>query len=321
MERNFIYTSETGDGYRNLATDEWFLDHVGKNDLILYFYQNENAVIIGKNQNPWVECDSEAMKRDGVQLVRRVSGGGAVYHDMGNLNFSFIAGEERYDLDRQMNLVVMALRELGISASLSGRNDLVCEGRKVSGNAFAHRKMRHLHHGTLLIDTDLERLSQYLTVDPKKIRSKGIDSVRSRVCNLKEFRSDLTVKEMTKALTRAFENCFGYWAEWQFSKTEREEIDALAAKHASDRWRLGQTPKFDLEWRERFSWGGFQLCLSFEQGKIIGVNAYSDAMETQLCEEAERLLTGVDYTEEAVKTALLSSAFSQLKEVANCKIL
>ena len=103
-KRNLVYLSESGSGYENLAADEWFLDHVGKEDLVLHLYQNENAVIIGKNQNPWLECDLEAMEKEGVQLVRRVSGGGAVYHDMGNLNFSFIAGKERYDVEKQPHL-------------------------------------------------------------------------------------------------------------------------------------------------------------------------------------------------------------------------
>ncbi|MBR5295477.1 MAG: lipoate--protein ligase, partial [Clostridia bacterium] len=184
MKQNFVYISETKNAHENMAMDEWFLDHVGDDELILLLYQNENAVIIGKNQNPWVECDLEKMKEDGVQLARRVSGGGAVYHDLGNINFSFIAGKNRYDLESQLSLIMTAVQSLGIPCEFSGRNDILTDGKKFSGNAFADRKGKKMHHGTLLVSSDLGRLSRYLTVDPKKIASKGIASVRSRVCNL-----------------------------------------------------------------------------------------------------------------------------------------
>ena len=120
----YFYVSPSRDGWRNLATDEWLIDHLAPDDLILYFYINQNAVIIGKNQNPWKECDIPAMDRDGVQLVRRITGGGAVFHDEGNLNFSFIAGKERYDTDRQFGMILQAVRALGIPAELTGRNDM-----------------------------------------------------------------------------------------------------------------------------------------------------------------------------------------------------
>jgi lipoate-protein ligase A len=133
MERNFLFVSQSQNGYRNLAVDEWFLDHVGAEDLILHLYQNGNDVIIGKNQNPWLECNLEAMERDGVRLVRRVSGGGAVYHDEGNLNFSFIAGEGRYDVEKQLSLILEAIRTLGIPAEFSGRNDILSDGKNFPG--------------------------------------------------------------------------------------------------------------------------------------------------------------------------------------------
>ena len=321
MERNFVFESNTFDGHENLAVDEWFLDHVGDEDLILYFYQNENAVIIGKNQNPWLECDLDAMARDGVQLVRRVSGGGAVYHDMGNLNFSFIAGKARYDLDRQLSLVLKAVRSLGLEASFSGRNDLVWEGKKFSGNAFADRKGAKQHHGTLLISSDLSRLGNYLTPDPKKISSKGIASVRSRVCNLSEGIPDLTVKTARKAVIREFEREYGYFAEWSFCAKEKEELAQYHSRHASDAWRLGQTPKFDLEWKERFPWGSLQLLFSFEKGKIAKVEAYSDAMDPTICQQAEALLTGLEFTNEAICAAFASSSSESLRSLANEKFV
>ncbi|MBQ3865667.1 MAG: lipoate--protein ligase family protein, partial [Clostridia bacterium] len=132
--KTYLCISQTLRGYENLALDEYFLDTVGQDEMILYLYVNRNAVIVGKNQNPYKECDLAAMEKDGVELVRRVSGGGAVYHDEGNLNFSFIAGPGRYDLDKQIGAIRETLLSLGVECAFSGRNDLLAAGRKFSGN-------------------------------------------------------------------------------------------------------------------------------------------------------------------------------------------
>ncbi len=315
MKRNFVYISETKNAHENMATDEWFLDHVGEDELILFLYQNENAVIIGKNQNPWVECDLERMKEDGVQLARRISGGGAVYHDLGNINFSFIAGRDRYDQASQLSLILTAVQSLGIPCEFSGRNDILCNGKKVSGNAFADRKGKKMHHGTLLVSSDLERLSRYLTVDPKKIASKGIASVRSRVCNLVDFIPDLTLRQTQNALLRALENRDGYFGEFAFTNSEKEELSSYIARHSDPEWYLGQTPKFDLEWKERFPWGSLQLFLRFEKGRIISAEAYSDSMDTFLCEKVCQRLMGIMWTQDSVREALLSSEVLEIKEL------
>ena len=127
--KNYFYKSTSNDGWRNLAQDEWFINNMGEDELMLYLYVNENAVIIGKNQNPWKECNLSAMEQDNVQLVRRISGGGAVYHDMGNLNFSFIANKKRYDLEKQMSMILSAVRMMGIDAEATGRNDITVDGK------------------------------------------------------------------------------------------------------------------------------------------------------------------------------------------------
>ena len=131
---NKLFISPSTDGWRNLAMDEYFIDTIGPEDMLLYFYINRSAVIIGRGQNPWAECNLEAMRRDDVQLVRRISGGGAVFHDEGNLNFSFIAGEEIYDVQRQLGMIMNAVRSLGIECDFTGRNDLVAEGKINSGS-------------------------------------------------------------------------------------------------------------------------------------------------------------------------------------------
>lgn len=321
MKQNFVYLSDSPSAYRNMALDEWFLDHVGKNQQILLFYQNENAVIIGKNQNPWIECDSDQMEKDGVELARRVSGGGAVYHDAGNLNFSFISGEDRPDREEVLDLILSAVRSLGIECSFSGRNDLLASGRKFSGNAFAVRHGKKICHGTLLISSDLDRLSSYLTADPKKILSKGISSVRSRVCNLSEFQPEITAKDLKKAILKAYEEKGGYYADFAFSEREEREVEEYHARHKSAEWRLGQTPKFDLEWSDRLSFGSLSLHFSFEKGTVSAIKAYSDAMEPTLCELIEKALIGVRFENSAISEALSATRHPNLVELSEKSFL
>ena len=300
---NYLYDSTSFSGFDNLGLDEYFLDTVCPGDLILHFYVNRNAVIIGKNQNPWRECDLAAMERDGVELVRRVSGGGAVFHDDGNLNFSFIAGVGRDDPQRQREVILEAVRSFCIPCEFSGRNDLLTSGRKFSGNAVAVRHGKVQRHGTILIAADLDKLRRYLTVSPKKIRSKGIDSVRARVINLTEICPEMTALTMRDAVVNAFEKAFGTPVPRVLTPMEEQTVAAYRLRHGSWEWRVGETPKFDLAWDERFPWGGVELLLSLEKGVIREAHAFSDAMDTALCPDLEARLTGVPLEKNALIAA------------------
>lgn len=314
--RTLWYVSPSRDGWQNLAMDEWFLDHLGPEDLILYFYINENAVIIGKNQNPWKECDLAAMERDQVQLVRRVTGGGAVYHDCGNLNFSFIAGEGRYDLERQLNLILRAVRSFGIPCDFSGRNDLLADGRKFSGNAFCSRQGIRQHHGTLLLGSDLGRLQHYLQVDPRKLKAKGVSSVRSRVCNLSDFTDAVTTDAMLAAIRQVFEAEYGAVTDFSPTPEQVAEIVPYYEKQSSWDWRLGKTPSFDLELDTRFPWGGVQLQFSLKNSLVEQVEVWSDAMDAELPTRIKQLLTGVRFGSRSLHNALMVSDSEQLHDVA-----
>lgn len=312
---NYWYVSSSHDGWQNLAADEWFLDHLGPEDMLLYFYINENAVIIGKNQNPWKECDLAAMERDGVQLVRRITGGGAVYHDLGNLNFSFIAGENRYDLEKQLGLILEAVRSFGIPCDFSGRNDLLADGKKFSGNAFCSRQGIRQHHGTLLLRSDLGRLQNYLQVDPRKMKAKGISSVKSRVCNLSDFSPAVTTEAMLAAIRQVYEQMYGEITDFSMTPELVAQIVPYYEKHQSWQWRLGKTPGFDLELDPRFPWGGVQMLLTLKEGCVQEMRVYSDAMEVDLCDELTRRLTGCRCNSQALHGALADSACEQIREV------
>lgn len=301
---NYIYSAPTGDGWLNLARDGYFLENNKKGDVILYFYVNKNAVIIGRNQNAWKECSIANMNADGVQLVRRHSGGGAVFHDNGNLNFSFITDEKHYDLNRQMRVILNAVSKLGLKAELSGRNDITVDGKKFSGNAFSLAKGNRSHHGTILVNADLTKLSNYLCVSKEKMRSKGIDSVRARVCNLCELSSGLTVEAMRRLVIESFIEEYGAASEYVFDGTALAEVEERRERLASWEWRFGKTPQFDFETDKRFSFGDTQIYFNSRNGVIRETKVYSDCLDTELTTEIENALTGVHFRKEEIKAAL-----------------
>ena len=301
---NYIYSAPTGDGWLNLARDGYFLENNKKGDVILYFYVNKNAVIIGRNQNAWKECSIANMDADGVQLVRRHSGGGAVFHDNGNLNFSFITDEKHYDLNRQMRVILNAVSKLGLKAELSGRNDITVDGKKFSGNAFSLAKGNRSHHGTILVNADLTKLSNYLCVSKEKMRSKGIDSVRARVCNLCELSSGLTVEAMRRLVIESFIEEYGAASEYVFDGTALAEVEERRERLASWEWRFGKTPQFDFETDKRFSFGDTQIYFNSRNGIIRETKVYSDCLDTELTTEIENALTGVHFRKEEIKAAL-----------------
>lgn len=173
MPETLIYKSDSLDPWYNLAVEEILLDTV-RDGFILYLWQNRDTVVIGKNQNPWKECRVRMLEKDGGYLARRLSGGGAVFHDLGNLNFTFLMNRSDYDLEKQVNVILTAVRSLGIPAEKNGRNDLVINGRKFSGNAFCFRKNSAYHHGTILVSSSLEKMTKYLQVPEEKSDPKGL---------------------------------------------------------------------------------------------------------------------------------------------------
>ena len=310
-----LYIGDSFDPHYNLAVEQYLLENQPKDSCTLYLWQNQNTVVIGRNQNAWKECRVSALEQDGGKLARRLSGGGAVFHDLGNLNFTFLTSEEHYNVDRQLSVIQEACRGMGIRAEKSGRNDLLAEGRKFSGNAFYQHHGNAYHHGTLLIDTDGEKLQRYLSPPKAKLQSKGVDSVRSRVINLSELSPALTCATMRQAMVTAFETVYGMKAQTvTLTDSDREKIEALRQKNADWQWLFGSRLPLSFECERHFSWGHFQLQLHVESGTVQTAKVYTDALDWQLSAAIEPALAGCRFALQPMQEALRSVCEPQMAE-------
>lgn len=281
----------TTDPYRNLAVEEYLFRHATED--IFMLWQNDRTVVIGKNQNPYAELDLEAVQEKGIRVSRRITGGGAVYHDMGNVNFTFISAKEQEGIDFASfcEPIVQALRSLGALAERSGRNDLLIDGKKFSGNAQYAHGGRVLHHGTLLFDSDLSALSAVLRPDEEKLRAKAIRSVSSRVTNLRPY---LPAVDSTEELIRALFEAVGnaYDGEWMLLP-EDKEIDELTARNASDEWLFPPRALlscYSITKKQRYPFGSVDISLEMDGLTVIDIHIGGDFFGREPISALEELL-------------------------------
>lgn len=305
ITRLALYKSASHEPYFNLAVEQHLLETVKPGQCILYLWQNENTVVIGRNQNPWNECRTTLLAQEGGHLARRLSGGGAVFHDLGNLNFTFLMPQEDFDIHRQLSVILRALDSLNIHAERSGRNDILAQDRKFSGNAYYKNGRQAYHHGTLLVDADMEKLSRYLNPSRAKLASKGVSSVRSRVVNLSELNPQITVERLSAALVDSFSQVYGLPAQTiPQNGLDTAALDVLAQRNRSWEWNYGQKLPFTGQWEARFPWGSIQIQLQVESGVIRQAKVYSDAMDWRIGPELEHLLPGCRLHPKALRTRL-----------------
>ena len=312
MPKIKVFTAEHHDPWFNLATEDWLFKNFPDDHHVLFLWRNKPCIVIGRFQNPWNECDLTAMDRDGVVLARRQSGGGAVYHDLGNPNFTFMSPRETYDKDRNFSIITKALAKFGVTAEQSGRNDVLVEGRKVSGSAFRMAATRTFHHGTLLIDTDMEKLPGYLTPDKDKLKSKGIRSVASRVANLSEFNPNITHDSLCDSIKEAFFETYGQRCEVEdltIARLSKEpSLYATYETYADWQWRFGSTPQFAHPISSRFGWGGITLDFDVHEAIIQKVTVFSDALSVDFIEFLHSALPGTKYCIEDIRKVLYDGA-------------
>ena len=301
IEKLYLLEGDGFDPHYNLAVEEALLD-LTENACILYLWQNQNTVVIGQNQNAWRECRTALLEEEGGRLARRLSGGGAVFHDVGNLNFTLLMPSEDYDLDRQFAVIEGACRILGIPTERSGRNDVLAMGRKFSGNAFYRGKHASYHHGTLLVDVDMEKLGRYLSPSKAKLEAKGVSSVRSRVVNLKELCPNLTTEGLKAAMVQAFSEVYALPVETlSAAELDAEKVEALRLRNASWEWNYGRKLPFSVTVEGRFDWGGVEVGLDVESGIIRAAKVYTDAMDETLPERLERAMVGRKLAKEELR--------------------
>ena len=311
MTKLRVLVSNTHNPWFNLATEAWIFREMDPEAQTLFLWRNQETVVIGRNQNPWSECNLAKMEADGVLLARRTSGGGAVFHDLGNTCFTFLSPRAGYDRSMNMRIVLRALKRFGITAEASGRNDIVVpmeDGpRKVSGSAFRESRDRAFHHGTLLINADLTRLANYLTPHPKKLASKGRASVRARVMNLAELASELVHEPLAEALIEEFFAEHDARAEIEVLDPERIQNEAALKesfeKYSSWDWRFGHAPSFHHQMAEYFDWGFVEVMLDANAGRIEKARVFSDALIPDLIESFQAELLGKTYSGRGVSEA------------------
>ena len=296
------------DPYFNLALEQYLFDTVGQTQALFMLWQNANTIVVGKHQNACQEVNADFVREQGIRVVRRLSGGGAVYHDLGNLNFTFIAAAEDAALDLRLfcQPVARALGELGVAAEISGRNDITVDGRKVSGNAQYRKNGRVMHHGTILFDSDLEVVGRALNVPKDKIESKGVQSVRSRVTNLRPYLpAGVTLEAFKGVLARSV---LGEErpARYELTDGDLRAVEALReSRYATWAWNWGASPKYSVRKERRVEGvGRLELYLAVKGGALTGLEVFGDFFGEGDADALSAALTGCPMEEAAVLRAL-----------------
>ncbi|MFJ7365018.1 lipoate--protein ligase [Peribacillus frigoritolerans] len=305
----FIDNKGITDPRINLAIEEYALKHLNIDETYLLFYINRPSIIIGRNQNTIEEINSDYVDERGITVVRRLSGGGAVYHDLGNLNFSFITkddGDSFHNFKKFTQPVVETLEKLGIHAELSGRNDILAEGKKISGNAMFSTKGRMFSHGTLLFQSEMDHIVSALKVKKDKIESKGIKSIRSRVGNIADFlKEPMSVEEFRSFLLQNIFKDSGEVTEYVLTETDWEKIHEISEdRYQNWEWNYGKSPKFNLQNSHRFPVGSVDIRLEVNRGIIENCKIYGDFFGVGEVADIERKLTGKRYEKEAISRVL-----------------
>ncbi|KYC97178.1 lipoate--protein ligase [Heyndrickxia sporothermodurans] len=305
----FIDNNGITDPQINLAIEEYALNHLDINETYLLFYINQPSIIIGRNQNTIEEINTEYVDKNNIIVVRRLSGGGAVYHDLGNLNFSFITkddGESFHNFLKFTEPVIEALQKLGVNAELSGRNDIQVGGRKISGNAQFSTKGRMFSHGTLMLDSEIENVVSALKVKKDKIESKGIKSIRSRVANISEFLEEkLTMEEFRQLILKHIFGGSENIQEYKLTDDDWAKIHKISEERYQNwEWNYGKSPKFNLQHTHRFPVGGIDVRLEVNKGIIENCKIYGDFFGVGNVSDIEEKLTGIRYERSEIEKAL-----------------
>ncbi|MDI3529823.1 MAG: lipoate---protein ligase [Thermoanaerobacter sp.] len=302
----YIYNKNTNP-YFNLAAEEYILKKFQEECFMLW--RNEPSIIIGKNQNTLAEINLDYVRQHKIPVVRRLSGGGAVFHDLGNLNFTFIVNEDVSsfsDFKRFTQPIIDVLRKLSVNAEFSGRNDITIDGKKISGNAQYYYKNRILHHGTLLFSSSITDLSAALKVRPVKFEDKGVKSVSKRVTNISEhLKEPITIEQFIDLIMNHIREQTGGREMYEFTQEDIKKIEKLVKeKYSTWEWNFGTSPDYSFKNEKKFTGGTVEVNLNVEKGIIKDIKIYGDFFGKYDVSEVENLLKGVKHSEEEIRKVL-----------------
>ncbi|HET8753588.1 MAG TPA: lipoate--protein ligase [Salinimicrobium sp.] len=309
------------DAYFNIATDEFIFKHLKEDCFMLW--RNDNAIIVGKHQNSNAEINVEYVKEKGIKVVRRLSGGGAVYHDLGNLNFSFTRtgdSDEMVDFQRYTKPILEVLQSLGVNAKFEGRNDLTIDGKKFSGNAEHVVKNKILHHGTLLFSSEMKDISGALKVNPLKYTGRAVKSVPNRVTNISDHLEEkITLDEFTAKIMDYITSTFEDAKMYEFTEEDLKKIQELRdTKYSTWQWNFGYSPEYNFKNGARTPGGTIEMNMNVEKGIIKDVKIYGDFFHIKDIEPIEGALENTRHDEKAIRDVLqqfdLKEYFSNISE-------
>ena len=284
-----VVLSDKTDPYYNLALEKHLFDNFS-GGAVFYLWQNDKTVVVGNYQNIYRECNMQKIKTDGIRIARRLTGGGAVYHDLGNLNFSFIS--ENADTDKNYQVIIDALNSFDILAEKTGRNDIFVNGSKFSGNAFLSENGKFLHHGTILINSDLEDVLKYLTPSPLKIKTKAVESSRNRVVNLIEINPKITVENLKKELIK-------HCGQDEIIKISPPEN--LISFFSSDAFLIGKNPKTGYEINGKTPYGNVTVVFNVEGNIITDAEVFTDSLYGNIADQIKLAMNGKKFVKSETK--------------------
>lgn len=289
-----FYKSNSHNPYENLAVEKYFFDTLPQDFFVFYLWQNAHTVVIGRNQNAYSECLVDKLISDGGKLARRMTGGGAVYHDLGNLNFTFIFHNKDYDVKKNFSVIAETLKAFKITAEISGRNDILAEGKKFSGNAFLTSSGKTCHHGTLMVDVDIDKMPKYLNVSKDKLVKHGVKSVSSRVENLNKLCDDITIETLSKALLSSVKQVF---SPSKVIDAKVENVALLSESFSKEDYLFGADARFVSRASQSFDWG--KVDLDFEiVGDSVDLNGIcSDSLETEIFDQIKQKINKIKISE------------------------
>ncbi|MBL4936023.1 lipoate--protein ligase [Clostridium sp. YIM B02515] len=307
--------NECTDPHFNLALEEYAVKFLNLEEDYIILWQNEPSVIIGRNQNTIEEINPKFINENNINVVRRLSGGGAVYHDFGNLNFTFIVKNNKdvvSNFRKFTDPIIKALRNFGVLAEFSGRNDITIDGKKFSGNAQYYFGERLLHHGTILFNSDLTVVQDALNVKPEKIESKGVKSVKSRVTNIYPYmQNKISIEEFKDTLLKFLIEDENY-KEKEYVLTDKDLAsirELMRKRYSLWEWNYGESPEFEIEKNKRFAGGKLDLRFNVKDGKISSIKISGDFFGKKEVTDLENLLVHHEYKESSIKELLKSIDF------------